>query len=352
MSNAKYFLGCPTPAGFETHFGDYIKSGDFVTYILKGGPGTGKSTLMKRLAEGLSDLDEAELYYCSSDPDSLDAVLFRKLGIIMVDGTAPHVFEPIYPGARERIVDLGRFWNAAELRKSAAEIVALTDGNKKLHDRSKRYLGAVCSLNDDIMAAGEAAALNDKLDGFIVRLSAKLLPKSGRGRGEISLRQITSITPKGVMTQEAAFEGYEKYAVVDPYYAVCDRLLKGISAAAASAGYDVVASKNVFMSGCVYEHVAIPELRIALVSEETCSGESVSKINALRFYNRDMLRERRRRFLFDSSAKRELIFAAIEALSRAKSVHDELEEHYISAMDFKAIDALAKELIAKIKAEM
>ena len=350
MSNRTYFLGCPTPTGFETHLGDDIKSGKFFTYIIKGGPGTGKSTLMKKIAAALSDVDPAELYYCSSDPDSLDAVVFRKLGVIFVDGTAPHIFEPTYPGARERLLDLGRFWNGDKLRDSADEIIANSDANQKLHQRAKRYLTAICNLNADTMSTGESALLKEKLDAYAKRLSAKLMPKTGRPSGKISLRQITSITPKGVMTHEAALDGYDRYVIGDPYYAVTDSLLKSLSALAANAGYDVIASKNVFLSGCVYEHVVIPELSIAFVSGETAYADGSAKINALRFYDRDLLRERRRRFLFNASAKRELTLAAVEALAHAKSVHDDLERSYIGAMDFDAIAKLTDDLIAKLRA--
>lgn len=344
MANKTYFLGCPTPEGFETHFGDEINSGNFFTYIIKGGPGTGKSTLMKRIAAGLSELDPAELYYCSSDPDSLDAILFRDIGVIFVDGTAPHVFEPVYPGARERLLDLGNFWNADALKNNADEIVSLTDENKKLHLRAKRYLGAVCSLNADTAATGEAAMLDEKLDSFAKRLSQKLFPRVCRREGKISLRQITSITPKGVMTQAGALDGCRRYVIGDPYFAVTDALLKNLSALAAAAGYDVVASKNVFLPGCAYEHMVVPELGLAFVSAETANMDGAAKINGLRFYDRDLLRERRRRFLFNSSAKRELSLAAVEALAHAKNVHDDLEKLYISAMDFEAIADLAEQI--------
>ncbi len=349
MSNRTYFLGCPTPDGFETHLGDDIKSGKFFTYIIKGGPGTGKSTLMKRLAAVLSDVDPAELYYCSSDPDSLDAVVFRKLGVIFVDGTAPHVFEPSYPGARERLLDLGRFWDENILRACADEIIRCSDENAKLHLRVKRCLGAICSLNADILAASEAALLGDKLEAYAKRLSLRLMPKTGRAPGKISLRQITTVTPKGIVTQAAAFEGCTVYAVSDPYYAVTDALLKSLSVRAAAAGYDVVVSKNVFHGGCVYEHAVIPELGLAFVSGETAGELADAKINALRFYDRDLLRERRRRYLFNTGVKRELTASAIETLEQAKAVHDDLERCYIGAMDFGAIEAVTAELAQKLR---
>ena len=61
-----YFLGGVTANGFRTHFSEQILRPDFYTYILKGGPGTGKSTLMKRIAAAFPD-EPVSLYYCSSD---------------------------------------------------------------------------------------------------------------------------------------------------------------------------------------------------------------------------------------------------------------------------------------------
>ena len=345
--NKSYFLGCPTPAGFETRFGDEINSEKFFTYIIKGGPGTGKSTLMKRIAAELSDVDPAELYYCSSDPDSLDAVLFRRLGVIFVDGTAPHVFEPTYPGAHQQLLDLGRFWDHEKLRAHSADIVKYSDENGRCHLRAKRFLDAVCDLGADTAAAGEAALNREKLDAYAKRLAAKLFPRTGRPAGKISLRQITSITPKGMMTQHAAFDGCHKYVIEDPCYAVTDALLKSLSGHAAAAGYDVVASKNVLMHGCVYEHIVIPEIGVAILSES--AGECDKKINALRFYDHDVLRERRRKFAFNRSVSRELTSAAVDALAAAKAVHDDLERCYIEAMDFSAVAKIAEDVVERLK---
>ena len=45
-------------------------------YLIKGGPGTGKSSLMRRVAgEAEKRGYGVEYYRCSSDPTSLDAIL-------------------------------------------------------------------------------------------------------------------------------------------------------------------------------------------------------------------------------------------------------------------------------------
>ncbi len=74
----EYFLGCVSRDGFTTHFGKKIADKKYFTYILKGGPGTGKSTLMKRIATYFSNKDDVEVYNCASDPNSVDAVVLDK----------------------------------------------------------------------------------------------------------------------------------------------------------------------------------------------------------------------------------------------------------------------------------
>ena len=87
----RYFLGANTPAGFVSKFDGFYDCLDgWRVFILKGGPGTGKSTLMKKVAEAVDC--ECEYIYCSSDPRSLDAVIFNDLKTAIADGTAPHVW--------------------------------------------------------------------------------------------------------------------------------------------------------------------------------------------------------------------------------------------------------------------
>lgn len=96
MENGKYtlrfFLGANTPQGFVSRFDQLADPDDgWRKYVIKGGPGTGKSRLMKQLAGELSHrCNKLELIYCSSDTNSLDAVIATDLKAAIADGTSPH----------------------------------------------------------------------------------------------------------------------------------------------------------------------------------------------------------------------------------------------------------------------
>ena len=103
----RFFLGANSKNGFASLYDGFTDpaGGDFL-WVIKGGPGCGKSTFMKRIgaaaeAAGLA----AEYILCSGDPDSLDGVYFPEKRIGYADGTAPHVIEAVYPGAAALYLD-------------------------------------------------------------------------------------------------------------------------------------------------------------------------------------------------------------------------------------------------------
>lgn len=109
-SSIRTFLAANTPNGFKSVFEPFLEGK--TTYIIKGGPGTGKSGLMKKIAaEAVRRGEFAELIHCSSDPESLDGVYIPSRNVAICDGTAPHTLDPKYPGAAGGIIDLGRFWD-------------------------------------------------------------------------------------------------------------------------------------------------------------------------------------------------------------------------------------------------
>lgn len=88
----EFLLGANTPQGFVSRFDQLADPADgWREFVIKGGPGTGKSTLMRNIAGALSPYSpHMELIHCSSDVDSLDGVIFHDLKIAIADGTLPH----------------------------------------------------------------------------------------------------------------------------------------------------------------------------------------------------------------------------------------------------------------------
>lgn len=64
-------------------------------YFIKGRPGTGKSTFLKKVADrAVNNGFTAEVYHCAFDPSSLDMVIVRELRMALFDSTAPHEYFP------------------------------------------------------------------------------------------------------------------------------------------------------------------------------------------------------------------------------------------------------------------
>ena len=79
-TTSKHYFVCANSAkGFQNFFSSNLKGLNKI-YILKGGPGTGKSSLMKKIGSTLEEKNyPIEYIHCSSDPDSLDGIICRPL---------------------------------------------------------------------------------------------------------------------------------------------------------------------------------------------------------------------------------------------------------------------------------
>ncbi len=92
--NFERFFGASTIDG-SVNYIDNITENVETRYFIKGRPGTGKSTFMKRLAGAANAAGfDTEVYYCSFDEKSLDMVLVPELSFCVFDSTAPHEMFP------------------------------------------------------------------------------------------------------------------------------------------------------------------------------------------------------------------------------------------------------------------
>ena len=83
---------------------------------------------MKRIGEHFAKLDEnIDYLHCSADENSLDGVVLKDRKIAVIDGTSPHMTDPITPGAVDKIINLGEFWNEEGLQLNKEEIIDLNE---------------------------------------------------------------------------------------------------------------------------------------------------------------------------------------------------------------------------------
>ena len=119
----RMFPGGNTSEGFYSYFDNILGRNAKRLYILKGGPGTGKSTIIKKFAKQALKLNyDLEYHHCASDPSSIDVVVVPKLKVAILDGTSPHAVDPKVPGEIDEIINLGQFWDRGEIEKNRDEI--------------------------------------------------------------------------------------------------------------------------------------------------------------------------------------------------------------------------------------
>lgn len=83
---------------------------------------------------------DVEYVLCSGDPDSLDGVYIPALKTAWVDGTVPHVTEPVCFGVDSDYVNLGRFCRLPFSPEEKEEIQRINTSYKLLYARAYGYL--------------------------------------------------------------------------------------------------------------------------------------------------------------------------------------------------------------------
>lgn len=349
-----FFLGANTPAGFYSLFDElYDPLDGWRLYIIKGGPGTGKSTLMRAVAD---EADRRGLYneriFCSSDPKSLDGVILPSLKISVADGTAPHVLEPVYPGAVERTVDLGLYRDDEKLGVHRAEIVALTLENKARHLCCARYLAAAAAGLREAGTLTLAAADLEKADAFADRLSGRVLGTQS-GEGRISRRFLSAVTPEGIFTHAGSVAAFAEHTVkiTDRTGALSSRILSRFVGNAVKRGYHVTVCPSFLFPETGVEAALLPELSFALLSHTPLSRDlppCEKTVRADRFLDKAALSAVRNRMAVAEKAAARFLKEAVAAQTEAKALHDKLEAYYVDAMDFDAAEREKRRLLSEV----
>jgi GTPase SAR1 family protein len=338
------FPGGNTSQGFFSYY-DNILSQEEATriIIIKGGPGVGKSTFMKKIAQEMLDRGyDAEFLHCSSDNNSLDGVLFPAFKVAFIDGTAPHVVDPKNPGAVDEIIHLGDFWNEEGMRANRELILKTNKEVGRLFVRAYRYIKAAASIYEDTAVihgwAINTGKVNEETASWIEDILGDQ-PISGKVGKQRHLFA-SAITPDGYRNYLDTLLTAEKvYMVRGQQGTGTETVVKKIKEAAVDRGL-FVESFYCALQPQKVEHLLIPELNTAITTSNEyhhLDVKTYKEINLDEYLDRSMVADYVDVLRYNHEQFNALMKRAITTIRGAKELHDLMETYYIPNMDFDSV---------------
>ena len=338
MPVEKYFLGANSYSGFFSLM-DRLQEPGRLLFIIKGGPGSGKSSFMRRLAKQLGD-PAAELILCSGDPDSLDGVFLPELGTAYVDGTAPHVLEPASVGVTGNYLSFAEFYDGEVGPDEARGALELTKLYKEAYASAYRALAAYGALK--LGAGGPSAEAAEKACERVRLLTKRAV---GRGNGaapQVDTRWLEAFTCAGrVFLADTVLQTCSTVVLLENAAGLAHPALEACAEQALAYGRGVVRCPDALFPERL-DAVLVPSASCAFLAS---SAERAALFHGCRRVRLDSLA---RRYPSDarspdtSDVEARLLRTAQNELARAKSLHDELEEKMNPHVDFGAVYALAE----------
>lgn len=348
-NNIRFLLGSNTKRGFVPLFDelrDPIKGKRL--YILKGGPGSGKSSLMKRVAKTLEDKNHSmEYIHCASDPNSLDAFIDHDGGIAMVDGTAPHIMDPKYPGAYDIIINMADCWDNISLQKNKEEIIPLSDTISKCHQMATSCITAATALLDNNMQIANAFVNHDLVNANVQRI-LKELKGSKIGKEKKRLLSAVSVGETVFFEETITNLTSTQYMIPDNWGVASNYLLSRIHQAALTLGLDMITCYCSLRTPDKIDHLIFPSAGIAITTNNDFHTTKAGKYETIDDLMNPIPKMEKDQMTSHLKMAKELIDSASKHIKRAKLLHDDLEAFYIKAMDFSKVDLIYEQILKEI----
>ena len=347
-----YFAASNSRAGFHSYYEACFRNKVDTLYIIKGGPGTGKSALMRALAQASATRGyRAEYVYCSSDPDSLDAVLlYGKEGksVGFLDGTAPHLFEVSMPGVREELIDLGVFWSHKALSAREREIAALSDQKKQQYLAAYRYL-AMAGECMDLMREGISACLDAERVRRLVRRLTGGITASTRKESECRIALREAIGMRGWVSLPTYERTASTLCYLLPHYGMEYEVLSEILRTGLARGADICVSYHPVCPDRI-NALYFPDAGISFLPADKDSADhpDAKRVDLRRLLIPAHLGAQRGEIRRAACLYREAIEGTCHHMQAVADAHFALEGIYSSAMDFDAKEAYTEALIERV----
>lgn len=356
-NNSKHvFPGSNTPFGFYPYYDNIIsqESANKI-FIIKGGPGTGKSSFMKKVAGFFIDKNvEVEFHHCSADPSSLDGIVIVPAKVAIIDGTSPHVMDPLNPGAVDEILNFSPYWDEQGIRANKESIMAINLVRKQLFNKAYYYLNAAKSVYDAYAQAQAMALNNIKLStieqDILKSIFENCKPSNQLGKSRHLFG--SAITPDGFIDYLHTIIDKSQiiYTIKDSPGASAKNLMNNIL----SKGVDLGLYMECYHSPIdreKIEDIVIPKLGIGITvlnDYHTTIVDTTNVYNLTACLDSNTLSDIQSDLDLDYNLINELFARGISTLKQAKTKHALLESYYIPHVNFDKINNLTQDIIAQI----
>ena len=349
----KVFPGGNTSKGFYSFYEYIMPENVKRIFILKGGPGVGKSNFMRRVGEEFARAGyHLEHHHCSSDNDSLDGVVIKGLNVVLVDGTAPHIFDPKHPGAIDEILNLGECWNAKGLEKNREEIVY---GNKQISMRffsAYRYLKAAREMQDDMEVIINEGVDWEKVKKLKLLLRSELVDSVETIDTTSRVRHLfdSGITPEGLVDYIETIipEDYECYFLKGGTATVSSEILSYLVEEYNMKGYAVELYHQP-MNPERLQTLVVEKLKIGITVNPKMEAEAHRIVDIGEMIDTGKYEDKKDLLAKDNEVYMKMLEEGVNRIKQAKLLHDDMEKLYVEHMDFDAVAEIRNRTIESIR---
>ncbi|HZK57434.1 MAG TPA: ATPase [Clostridia bacterium] len=350
--NIKRLLpGSNTSIGFYSYFEYIINQKEARRiYYFKGGPGVGKSYMMRKIGHKLVEKGlDIEFHHCAADPESIDAVVIPCIKVAIIDGTTPHITDPRYPGVTGVTVNLDEFLNEEGLRKVKNSIIEFTEDNKNIYVRVYKYLAAAKLIHDDIEWINNYSMdykkASEETDGLINKYMSIVENKNKFGRERHLFG--SSYTLKGRVDHAETFIGIIGKIIYIKGDDGTGRstLLKRLSFVALNKGYDVEIYHEPLVPEKI-ESIVIPELNLAFTTNSKFSDKETVDLDT--YIDETKIKKYKGELKHSRKVFNGLLNDAFAYLGKTNAVHNEMEKYYSSNIFYEGLDKVREDILGEI----
>ena len=338
-TKAIFFAAANGYNGFRSYFDELFNSAEYERiFVLKGGPGTGKSSLMRRVEHGLGERGyKTEAILCSSDPDSLDGVIAERDGgrVAILDGTAPHERDAVIAGAIDTLVPLGELWDERFIKAQKNKIKELTLEKSAAYKTAYSYLKIAGSAHATIKSA-DGAADPRKMNAAVDHIISKLGDINRAGSGT---RLVSAFGKRGYTTLDTVDKLSDTKIVIGGSATHSHALMNAVLARIDSLGFGRIRLPSP-LSDAETEGLLFCEQRISIVAASTAD----CAVNADDIFENSATDKERARAAVQ--LHRYALDEAVRWFGIASDMHTRLEEIYTSAMRFEEMDKIYESVMS------